>query len=54
MDTLSDSPRGTKRTADDAQLIAAQIPKRIKVYGQYPPNILCYADIPYGPSIKPL
>lgn len=31
MDTLSESPRGTKRTADHAQLIAAQVPKRIKV-----------------------
>lgn len=31
MDTSIDSPRGTKRTAEDAQLIAAQVPKRIKV-----------------------
>lgn len=54
MDTSSDSPRGTKRTAHAAQLIAAQVPKRIKVYGQCHPNILYHADNPYGPSIKTL
>lgn len=54
MDTSSDSSRGTKRTADDAQFIAAQVPKRIKVQGQNAPNILHHADIPYGPSTKTL
>lgn len=38
MDTSSNSPRGTKRTADDAQFVAAQIPKKIKVQGQYSPK----------------
>lgn len=54
MDSLSESSRGTKRTADHAQLITAQVPKRIKVYVHCPANILSHADSPYGPSIKTL
>ncbi|MCJ1465853.1 DNA mismatch repair protein [Pseudocyphellaria aurata] len=49
MDTASDSPRGTKRKADDARFTAAQAPKRIKALNQDVVNKIAAGEIIVAP-----